>query len=355
MPEQMAEITQPRHLTEPESGQKALIDAFDRYGTEEGVKAGTIIIRQGEIGRDGYFLRAGRLAVFASTPFGEVQLAKLEAPALVGEIAALAGLSRTANVRTLEDSIIVKLPGEMLLQAALSQSEIFLPVVRKLGAELEKLNNAIGLYTDALNALERQDNVTEVTALLANPPAQMAGFAEAFGRFARQIAEKKRQQDELASAALIQQSFLPKAEEMSALSTLVTMHAHMSAARHVGGDFYDALRLDDSRILVVIGDVCGKGIPASLFMAVVITTLRSVLRPGCDAADIASAVNSLVCKSNPSAMFATAIIAILDTKSGTLQYCNCGHCPLMLIKADGTILSFGKTGIPIGKIGRAHV
>ena len=329
-------------------GQTAFANLFHSHGIEERVAPGTTIIEQGEIGRHGFFLKSGKVGIHAMTPFGEVQLATLNAPAIFGEIAALAGLSRTASVKAIEDVTILKMPGQYLLEEALKEPALFVPVVRKLGGELETLNRAIGLYTDALTALEQQNLTEEIMSALTNPPVQMAGFAEVFARFAKEIQAKKKQQEELASASLIQNSFLPGNSELKSLSGVMDIHAHMSAARHVGGDFYDVINLGGGKILIAIGDVCDKGMPASLFMAVVITTLRSVARAGGNVAEIAAAVNSLVCKANTSSMFATAIIAIIDTEVGKVDFCNCGHCPLLQINTNGAITRHEKTGIPLG-------
>ena len=304
-----------------------------------------MVIRQGDLDDSAYALIEGSLTVFAATPFGEVHLATLTAPAIVGEIAALAGVSRTAGVKALSAVRLLRLTGAALLEAGQANPELFVRVIRKLGSEIETVNRALGLYTNALTALEQQALSADILAELAHPPAQMAGFASVFERFAREITAKKKQQEELASAALIQQSFLPKGKLATAG---LDLHAAMLAAKQVGGDFYDYRDLGQGRLLVVIGDVCGKGMPASLFMAVAITTLRAVAEQESGVAALAAAANRLLCANNSSSLFATAVIGILDTASGLFRYCNCGHCPVIHRSAAGTMNMLGATGLPLG-------
>jgi phosphoserine phosphatase RsbU/P len=78
---------------------------------------------------------------------------------------------------------------------------------------------------------------------------------------------KQRQQEEMASAALIQQSFLPKDSSVDFTDSDFEIRAKIRPTREIGGDFYDFFKLDADRLALVIGDVCDKGIPASIFMA----------------------------------------------------------------------------------------
>jgi phosphoserine phosphatase RsbU/P len=121
----------------------------------------------------------------------------------------------------------------------------------------------------------------------------------------------------------------------------------MRPAREVGGDFYDYFMLDADRLAVVIGDVCGKGTPASLFMAVVVTVLRAAAREEADAASTIARANSLLCRDNAASMFATAFYGVLDLRSGALEYCNCGHNAPVHILASGEFQRLVATGLPL--------
>ena len=136
-------------------------------------------------------------------------------------------------------------------------------------------------------------------------------------------------QKELQAAHEIQSSMLPK---LPLLSTVphIKAHAIMEAARDVGGDFFDALALDEKRVYIAVGDVSGKGMPASLFMVRTITLLRDCVFRGCDLGEIASNVNNSLCEGNDSNMFTTVFIAILNIETGELEYISGGHNPILI-------------------------
>src|SRR5690606_20192209 len=140
-------------------------------------------------------------------------------------------------------------------------------VVGQLGTRLKSLNSAIGVYTDALAALEKDVFDRSILDSLNNPSAELVNFAETFRRMAEQIALRQRQREELASAAAIQHAMLPEPLPRDRHERFDLFTA-MRPAREVGGDFYDAFFLDRDRLVITIGDVSGKGVPASLFMAV---------------------------------------------------------------------------------------
>jgi serine phosphatase RsbU (regulator of sigma subunit) len=103
--------------------------------------------------------------------------------------------------------------------------------------------------------------------------------------------------------------------------------AAMVPAREVGGDLYDYFMLDECRLFLLIGDVAGKGLSASIFMAVSKALYKSAkLRmAGADIGELMSAANDEVSRDNPEALFVTAFAAILDLDTGGLAYCNAGH------------------------------
>jgi len=111
----------------------------------------------------------------------------------------------------------------------------------------------------------------------------------------------------------------------------------MQAAKDIGGDFYDFFRIDDDHIALVIADVCGKGIPAALFMAVSRTIIRSKGASGVSTAECITSSNRLLAAYSIDGMFLTAFYAIYNTKTGVVTYCNAGHNPPHLLKANGTV------------------
>ena len=120
-------------------------------------------------------------------------------------------------------------------------------------------------------------------------------------------------------------------------SDKVDIYASMEAAKDIGGDFYDFFRVDDDRVALVIADVCGKGIPAALFMAVSRTIIRSKGIQGCSTAVCLTESNRLLASYSIDCMFLTAFYAIYNIKTGFVSYCNAGHNPPHLLQKDGTV------------------
>jgi serine phosphatase RsbU (regulator of sigma subunit)/anti-sigma regulatory factor (Ser/Thr protein kinase) len=155
---------------------------------------------------------------------------------------------------------------------------------------------------------------------------------------------RERIEQELAVAQLIQQQFLPKS-----LPELPGFHvtAFYRPARRVGGDFYDFIELPDGRVMIVVGDVTDKGVPAALVMASTHSLLRStapqLLSPG----DTLAQVNNLLCGDIPAHMFVTCMALVLDPKTGELEYANAGHDVPYLRTADG-VVELRATGMPLG-------
>ena len=114
----------------------------------------------------------------------------------------------------------------------------------------------------------------------------------------------------------------------------------MIPAREVGGDLYDFFRLDERRLFFLVGDVAGKGLSASIFMAVSKALYKSAtLRaPDADIGALMSAANAEVSRDNPEMLFVTAFAGILDLDTGELDYCNAGHeNPYLIHPADATV------------------
>ncbi|HET7312130.1 MAG TPA: SpoIIE family protein phosphatase [Mycobacteriales bacterium] len=155
---------------------------------------------------------------------------------------------------------------------------------------------------------------------------------------------RERIEQELKVAQLIQQQFLPKA-----LPDLPTWNlaAFYRPARTVGGDFYDFLELPDGRVLVVVGDVTDKGVPAALVMASTHALLRSeaprLLSPGL----ILAAVNDLLCVDIPAHMFVTCLVMVLEPETGRIEFANAGHNLPYLRGSDG-VTELRATGMPLG-------
>ncbi|MBK7793176.1 MAG: SpoIIE family protein phosphatase [Betaproteobacteria bacterium] len=142
----------------------------------------------------------------------------------------------------------------------------------------------------------------------------------------RQREHSARIAGELDAARRVQTAMLPRAERLGPDRRL-DLAAAMLPAREVGGDLYDFFRLDEQRLFFLVGDVAGKGLSASIFMAVSKALYKSAtLRMDTpDPGTLMAAANAEVSRDNPEALFVTAFAAILDLDAGTLAYCNAGH------------------------------
>jgi len=143
---------------------------------------------------------------------------------------------------------------------------------------------------------------------------------------------------ELEAAHRIQTATLPRADLLQA-DGRVDLAATLVPAREVGGDLYDYFMLDERRLFFLIGDVAGKGLSASIFMAVSKALCKSAMlrMPGAEIGEIMSTANAEVSRDNPEMLFVTLFAGILDLDSGELRYCNAGNENPYLWHAAGTL------------------
>ena len=144
--------------------------------------------------------------------------------------------------------------------------------------------------------------------------------------------------NDLAIAGEIQQTILPRSfPPFPELTEVVDIYASMTPAKDVVGDFYDFFQIDDERIGLVIADVSGKGVPASLFMAVSRTLLRATALRGVSSAECLTYANKLLCKESLDSMFVTVFYGIYHYKTGMMDYTNAGHNPPYLLRGGRTV------------------
>ena len=149
------------------------------------------------------------------------------------------------------------------------------------------------------------------------------------------ITELDRLDKELKLAADIQISMLPMNFSPFPDRTEFDLHAFMTPAKEVGGDFYDFFLIDSDRLALVIADVSGKGIPAALFMMVSKTLIKNQLTGGCDPAAALERVNLQLFERNSSMMFVTTWLAVLELSTGRGVAVNAGHENPVLRRAGG--------------------
>ncbi|WP_416899286.1 MAG: CHASE2 domain-containing protein [Minwuia sp.] len=147
----------------------------------------------------------------------------------------------------------------------------------------------------------------------------------------RQREERARIQGELDAARDIQFNLLPKLEDVHINDPRYSLAAMLEPARDVGGDLYDFFLIDEDHLFVAVGDVAGKGVPASLFMAVAKALYKSAVMRGIEGIDeITAAANNEISRENPDMLFVTLFAAIIDLNTGEMAFCNAGHEPPLL-------------------------
>jgi sigma-B regulation protein RsbU (phosphoserine phosphatase) len=160
----------------------------------------------------------------------------------------------------------------------------------------------------------------------------------------RTMEEKERIGSELRIASEIQKSILPRTFPAFPDRDDFELYAESIPAKEMGGDFYDFFLIDEERLGLVIADVSGKGVPAAIFMAVSRTMLKATAMQGVDPGECLRQVNNLLCPDNDSAMFVTVFYAILNTRTGELEYSNAGHNLPYLLSALGSVALLDNPG-----------
>ncbi len=128
----------------------------------------------------------------------------------------------------------------------------------------------------------------------------------------------------------------------------VTIANAMRPANTVGGDYFDVIELEESRIAIAVGDVAGKGMPAALLMALLQGSLRTLLSAGFRGEELAAKLNAHLCASIPSNRLVTLFYGELDAATGQLRYVNCGHNPPFLLARGERPARLGATAIALG-------
>jgi sigma-B regulation protein RsbU (phosphoserine phosphatase) len=174
---------------------------------------------------------------------------------------------------------------------------------------------------------------------LLNAVALQVAVAIEITQLYQVAAEKVRIENELMVARRVQESLLP--DSMPSVRGW-SFSSIWRPARTVSGDFFDAIPEGNGRLGLVIADVTDKGMPASLFMVFVRSTLRASVARGMSAAEVISATNRLICEDSHEGLFASMFYTRLNTHSGEVDYANAGHNLPVIYRAGQDELSFLK-------------
>ena len=204
--------------------------------------------------------------------------------------------------------------------------------LRRLAKEAETI--ASGNFDTKLPELQRTDEIGQ----LSN---SFAGMQKSLVRYIDELkdttAEKASIESELQVASGIQMGMLPKDFPTSQERDAVQLYASLTPAKDVGGDLFD-FYIRDEKLFFCIGDVSGKGVPASLFMAVTRSVFRTVSAHESMPDRIVATLNATMADMNETNMFVTLFVGVLDLPTGRMRYCNAGHdAPLLVGQGVGML------------------
>lgn len=189
---------------------------------------------------------------------------------------------------------------------------------------------ATGRFDVTLPQVHSKDEIRDLHDSLAYMQKSLSTYVN---ELKETTASKERIESELSIARDIQMGMLPKIFPPYPDRNDVDLHAILKPAKEVGGDLYD-FYMDGNRLYFLIGDVSGKGVPASLFMAITRSLFRTLSHQVLSPAKIVTEMNNSISDNNESNMFVTLIVGILDLETGMMKLCNAGHNPPILIHPD---------------------
>ena len=178
------------------------------------------------------------------------------------------------------------------------------------------------LNDNSLAKIKTNDELQELAESVVAMEKNTVGYIENIKAI---TAEKERISTELSVAAKIQLDMLPKDYPAFPERTDFDLFATMSPAKEVGGDLYDYLLLDDDHLMITVGDVSGKGMPAALFMGKSKVLLDFYAMLGLSPKEIFDRANNQLCKNNDSGLFVTCWLGIFCFSTGELRFVNAGH------------------------------
>lgn len=222
-------------------------------------------------------------------------------------------------------------------------------LARSITRPLRRLARAARLVADGgldvkLADTHRRDEVGRLASAFADMTVDLKKH---IADLARTAAAKERIETELNVAAQIQTSMLPRSFPAFPERDDFDIYAVMRPAREVGGDFYQFFLLDDQTLCIAIGDVSGKGVPASLFMAVTMFLTHSLATEMRSPGAILTRLNEELLRGNDSCMFVTVFCGILDLKTGDLVYSNGGHNHPIILTHSGVVEDLASQGGPM--------
>jgi serine phosphatase RsbU (regulator of sigma subunit) len=293
-------------------------DELDRLQSELEVlklRAGEILLREGERGEHLYVIVSGELEILMSPgEENELILNIIHPGEYIGEMSLLQpdGL-RTTSARAHTDVVLLSMSRLQFKELLNRHPELAKSMISVLSQRLVNTN------------VQTFRGLTEKNRQLQRAYDDLKAAQE-------QLIEKERMERELKVAADIQMSILP---DVLPVDPNFDFGGRILPARQVGGDFYDVFELGENKFGVLIGDVADKGVPSAIFMArahaLIIAEADTATPPG----EVLRKVNTHITRLEKSTQFVTALYGVLDTVTGEFTYARAGHEPPLLLDAEG--------------------
>jgi sigma-B regulation protein RsbU (phosphoserine phosphatase) len=175
----------------------------------------------------------------------------------------------------------------------------------------------------------------------------MLQLKDAYDRLEETTSAKERYESELRIARDIQMGMVPNRFPAFPERPDIDLYATMETAKAVGGDFYDYF-LRENRLCFCVGDVSGKGVPASMTMAVAVSLFRTIAKSGSTPAQIVTRLNETLSEDNENGNFITLFVGEIDLSSGRLDFCNAGHNPPVVIEDRRATFMELESNAPVG-------
>ncbi|MFA5329797.1 MAG: SpoIIE family protein phosphatase [Prolixibacteraceae bacterium] len=237
----------------------------------------------------------------------------------------------------------------IILVAAIGILVLFLLnmfVFRKMLNPLERITYAIQRFSSSPGKESKSKN--EIIMLAESLDSWQEKYGLLIKDQSKTAKDKRKIEQDLKSAQEIQLNIVPSGKPLFQDYPEIDLFAILKPAETIGGDLYDYFFIDANHLLIAIGDVSGKGIPASLFMAIASTLIKSNAKI-LSVKDIVNRINNELSERNSNQYFVTLFVGILDIRSGAIEYCNAAHNYPYILHSDGSIDILAKShGLPLG-------
>lgn len=307
--------------------------------TEEVFPADYVVVEENTPGDTLYIIQSGEVQVSRRLNDGLMQVLRRLGPGeFFGEMALLDHKPRTARVSTVTATTLRAVTRQRFNTLIEQHPTVAINFLKAIAAQLRLQ------YRE--QAVLLRDKHTLVEELATKNAALEHVLAELRAALAT-VAEHERVKRDLEIAHDIQQQMLPATFPHA---TGLSLHAVTVPATWVGGDFYDAIRLEQDCVGLLLGDVSGKGIPAALQMARLMGEFRACVSHCADPQSVMQVLNGLLCQRNLRfGSFVTTQYLVLDLGQRRMQFICAGHPPILLRHADGQVEQLGAApNIPLG-------